>query len=154
MKSRARPLSPSCIVIVPSAERLREVEDTPSTLWYRHINSRQALRYLSKAKARFRLICSVVSCNLLVVAQSMYCNNSMQFVVHSRMGCIWSQGISETFSATGTENVSIYRAPMKQHDPKADLAGNMRHFCKVYCKNADHSGCPVLLLCSTSYNAL
>ncbi len=41
------------------------------------------------------------------------------------------QGISETFSATGTENVSIYRAPMRQHDPKAELAGNMRHFCKV-----------------------
>ena len=41
------------------------------------------------------------------------------------------QGISETFSATGTENVSIYRAPMRQHDPKAELADNMRHFCKV-----------------------
>ena len=45
--------------------------------------------------------------------------------------CVVMQGISETFSATGTENVSIYRAPMRQHDPKAELAGNMRHFCKV-----------------------
>jgi len=48
-----------------------------------------------------------------------------------RTACVVLQGISETFSATGTENVSIYRAPMKQHDPKAELAGNMRHFCKV-----------------------
>ena len=45
--------------------------------------------------------------------------------------CVMLQGISETFSAKGTENVSIYRAPMRQHDPKAELAGNMRHFCKV-----------------------
>ena len=46
-------------------------------------------------------------------------------------GLYTMQGISETFSAIGTEHVSIYRAPMKQHDPKAELAGNMRHFCKV-----------------------
>jgi len=50
-------------------------------------------------------------------------------------------GLSETFSATGIENVSIYRAPMKQHDPKADLAGNMRHFCKT-CGSHLWAWCP------------
>ncbi|KAL3147612.1 hypothetical protein ABBQ38_014663 [Trebouxia sp. C0009 RCD-2024] len=50
-------------------------------------------------------------------------------------------GLSETFSATGTENVSIYRASMKQHDPKADLAGNMRHFCKT-CGSHLWAWCP------------
>lgn len=94
----------------------------------------------------FRFTRSIVSCCLLVVASCKHCISvyvlytafkSTQFVVHSRMRCIWLQGISETFSATGTENVSIYRAPMKQHDPTADLAGNMRHFCKVHCKNSD-----------------
>lgn len=44
---------------------------------------------------------------------------------------VLTQGESETFEATGTENLSIYRAPMEQHKLDGELAGNMRHFCKV-----------------------
>ena len=127
LKSKAKLPSPSCIATALFAARLKEEVDTPSILWCVYAQSLVKGTFCMNAFI-WSLVCpdtGIASASSRALA--FYSTTLTGADSHS---CV-VQGISETFSATGTESVSIYRAPMRQHDPKAELAGNMRHFCKV-----------------------